>query len=267
MHENIPLSLIVACGAREEIGQGNKMPWAHLPADMAWFREKTVGHAVIMGRKTFESLPGPLKDRLVVVVTHKPDAIAGQIKAHKDKGAQVIALPDFQVAVKHAREWEYYNREEKVFVAGGAEIYRQAVPIASELLLTRVHSVFPKADTFFPMGELMSQWGSWETEMIGVAEKDGKANHNLTFLCMRRVGVFDGELVQFHRDKGTVQLGRDSHFTLRHLQGASFKAVPGRVTLVVQYGVAKTAVRFRSSAERDRAFEELRHLLAVVSNG
>jgi hypothetical protein len=128
------------------------------------------------------------------------------------------------------------------------------------MLLTRVHSYFDKADVHFPMDELMESWGSWQTEIIGKSKTD-----NLTFMAMYKATVFEGRLIEFHRDKGAIQLGRDNHFTLDHLRSASFTAVPGRITLVVQSGESKTTVRFKTSAERDLAMDELRKLLAVIN--
>lgn len=127
--------LIAAVGANQAIGRGNRLLW-HLPEDMRHFREKTRGRPVVMGRKTWESLPDafrPLPGRLNIVVSRNPAYVA--------HGAVLAAsLDEALIAAGDAPE---------IFVIGGAELYRQAMPVARCLCLTEVMDA-PEADAFFP---------------------------------------------------------------------------------------------------------------------
>lgn len=126
------LSLIVAVGKNNEIGKGGKMPW-HLPADLKHFKAATLGKPVIMGRKTFEAIGKPLSERRNIVVTRN----AGYHPA----GCEVAHLfTDALVLVAGAPE---------IMVIGGGKIYREALPRAQRIYLTRVRAGF-NADTFFP---------------------------------------------------------------------------------------------------------------------
>ena len=129
------LALIAACARGGVIGIENRLPW-HLPEDMKFFREATRGKPVIMGRKTWESLPAafrPLPGRLNIVVSRNPGFEA--------PGASVVAsLPEALAAAGDA---------EIAFVIGGAELYRQALPLADRLLLTEIDQAYD-GDAFFP---------------------------------------------------------------------------------------------------------------------
>ena len=129
------LTLIAACARGGVIGIENRMPW-HLPEDMKFFREATRGKPVIMGRKTWESLPDafrPLPGRLNIVVSRNPDF-------HAAGGTVVGSLADALTAAGDA---------ETAFVIGGAELYRQALPLADRLLLTEIDRDFD-GDAYFP---------------------------------------------------------------------------------------------------------------------
>lgn len=126
------LSLIVAIGENNEIGKGGKMPW-HLPADLKHFKALTLGKPVIMGRKTFEAIGKPLPERRNIVVTRNPDW-------HTQECETAASLTDALVLAAGARE---------IMLIGGGELYREALPRAQRIYLTRVHSRF-EADTFFP---------------------------------------------------------------------------------------------------------------------
>jgi len=128
------ISIIVALGKNSEIGKGNDL-LCHLPADLKHFKEITSGHTVIMGRKTFESLPkGALPNRKNIVVSRNPDL--------EIEGAMVCSSLD--AALLKCLD------EEEVFIIGGVQIYRQALPITDKLYLTKIHAAFPDADVFFP---------------------------------------------------------------------------------------------------------------------
>ncbi len=109
------------------------LPW-HLPADLRHFKNLTVGHHLIVGRKTWQSVGKPLPKRTMVVVTRDPDYhVEGVIVVHSLAEALVAARSD-----------------DEPFVAGGAGLYREALVVADRMYLTRIHAEF-KADTFFPV--------------------------------------------------------------------------------------------------------------------
>ncbi len=128
-------SLVAAVARGGVIGRGGAIPW-RLPGDMQRFRELTTGHAVVMGRKTWDSLPErfrPLPGRRNVVVTRNPDW-------HAD-GAERAGSLDEALSM--------LEDEARVFVIGGAEIFAAALPLADELVLTEI-DVDVVGDTFFP---------------------------------------------------------------------------------------------------------------------
>lgn len=126
------ISLIAAMAENRVIGRDNAIPW-HLPDDLKRFREITMGHTVIMGRKTFESIGKPLAGRKNLIITTNPDYRAeGCIVAHSLRDA----------LVKCADSGE-------AFICGGGEIFREALPLASRIYLTVVHDEFD-GDTYFP---------------------------------------------------------------------------------------------------------------------
>jgi dihydrofolate reductase len=134
------LSIIVATDMHRAIGM-NQQLLCRLPRDMKYFKEITVGHTVIMGRKTFESLPkGALPDRKNIILTRRfqpsdfPVSGASELHVH----------PDLQRALAAC------ENEEEVFVIGGADVYRQAMAIAGKIYLTMIHHTFADADAFFP---------------------------------------------------------------------------------------------------------------------
>lgn len=128
------ISIIAALDERNAIGR-NQQLLCHLPCDMKRFAETTASHAVIMGRRTFESLPkGALPNRRNVVLTSQT--------AERFPGATVCrSLHD---------ALELCAGEEEIFVIGGATVYAEALDMAGKLYLTRVHHVFEDADVFFP---------------------------------------------------------------------------------------------------------------------
>jgi len=128
------LTLIAAIARNGVIGIDNRLPW-HLPADLKHFRELTTGHTVIMGRKTWESLPAkfrPLPGRRNIVVTRDP--------AYRAEGATVAASLPAAVAAAGTGE---------AFVIGGAQLYAAAMPLADRLQLTEIAAAFD-GDTHFP---------------------------------------------------------------------------------------------------------------------
>jgi dihydrofolate reductase len=128
------LAIIVAVAENGVIGRGNDLPW-HLSADLKRFKRLTMGHHLLLGRKTFESIGRPLPGRKMVVISRgRPDLPAG------------VTLAD---SLHQAIEIAESNGEKEAFVAGGAEIYKLALPQADRVYLTRVCSSFD-GDVTFP---------------------------------------------------------------------------------------------------------------------
>ena len=126
------ISIIVAMGRNRVIGKDNDLIW-HLPADLKHFKETTMGKPVIMGRKTFESMGKPLPGRTNIVVTRNSQ--------YKAKGCLV--------AHSLEKALERVSGEAEVFIAGGGEIYREAMPLADRMYITIIDHSF-EGDTYFP---------------------------------------------------------------------------------------------------------------------
>lgn len=158
---------IAAMAENRVIGHHNGIPW-HLPEDFRWFKECTLGQIVVMGRKTFESLPKPLPGRTTFVLTRNPKLLrdrqpnlfaSGKVSrsalAHRESMGQMPLAPFAQPDLRLIPSLDLLARESfpcQVFICGGAEIYRQALPFCRELLLTRVHRTV-EGDTQFPAFE------------------------------------------------------------------------------------------------------------------
>ncbi|HXO21318.1 MAG TPA: dihydrofolate reductase [Thermoanaerobaculia bacterium] len=141
------ISLIAAMAENRVIGRGGALPW-RLPADLRRFKRLTLGHTLVMGRKTFEAIGRPLPGRATVVVTRREGyAPEGVAVAHSIGEALAQAAK----AVG-----------EEIFVAGGAEIYRQTLPLAARIFLTVIAAEIP-GDAFFPAFE-EADWRRVEEE-------------------------------------------------------------------------------------------------------
>ncbi|GHT38484.1 dihydrofolate reductase [Bacteroidia bacterium] len=128
------ISLIAAVGKNNEIGCGGNL-LCHLPADMKHFRDITTGCTVVMGRKTFDSLPkGALPNRRNIVISRQLNL--------KSVGAEVYPSLD--------KAFLQLLNDEEIFIIGGAQIYEQTLPLADKLYLTKIQAAFPAADVFFP---------------------------------------------------------------------------------------------------------------------
>jgi len=139
------LSLVAAVAANGVIGADGGVPW-HLPEDLAHFRETTVGHPVVMGRRTFESIAadigGPLPDRHNVVLTSHPERLP-------DTVTPVSSLPAARSVVRA-------HKADVAYVIGGGTVYRQFLPAADELVLTELDAPH-EGDTTFPPVD----WDRW----------------------------------------------------------------------------------------------------------
>jgi dihydrofolate reductase len=158
---NQPLALVVAVSDNGVIGSGGGIPW-HLPEDLKHFKRVTMGHAILMGRKTHESIGRPLPGRRNIVVSRNPHFVA--------PGCEVA--PDLSTALDLARA----GGDSEPRVIGGGELYRLALPLATRVHLSRVHMEV-SGDTTFP--ELSVGWRT----VSSVPSEDGK----VTFLELERL--------------------------------------------------------------------------------
>jgi dihydrofolate reductase len=165
------ISLIVAAGLTDEIGMSNDLLW-HLPNDMKFFKNTTWGMPVVMGRKTYASIAGePLPGRFNIVISRQPQFDPGSEK--------VWVVPSLDAAIAKAAE----TNCKEVFIAGGGEIYAQAMPIADRIYLTRVHEVFPEADVFFQKIDIRS----WKLVSSLDFKKDEKHLHDFSFQVWEKI--------------------------------------------------------------------------------
>jgi len=159
------LTVIVAAGENDAIGKDNKLIW-HLSDDLKRFKNLTNGHHIIMGRKTFESFPKPLPNRTHIVITR-------QVNYEVPNGVIVVnSLEDAIDAVKS---------DKQPFVIGGGEIYKQAMPLANKIEITRVHHSF-EADTFFPKVDA----SIWKETANKFHDSDDNHDYAFSFLTYER---------------------------------------------------------------------------------
>ena len=159
------IQLIVAHAHRRVIGLNNSMPW-HLPEDLRHFKALTTGHCIIMGRKTYASIGKPLPNRLNIVITRQIGWQAeGVIVAHSLEQAITQALAHFPAL--------------PVFVIGGAQIYKQALPLADRLYITEIDANLD-GDTVFPA------YNKAEWQEIS-REKHDNGALRFDFVCYQRI--------------------------------------------------------------------------------
>jgi dihydrofolate reductase len=161
------IALIVAVAENGVIGRDGKLPW-RIPEDMKWFRERTAGRPMIMGRKTWESFPKrPLPGRTNIVITR--DA------SYKAEGAVVVT--SLEAALDVARG----EAPKEIIVIGGAEIYRAALPLAGRIYLTSVHGE-SAGDTHFPA----LNRDEWVETIWGVYPSSGERPVGYSFIVLDR---------------------------------------------------------------------------------
>ena len=156
-------SIIVAIAKNRAIGKDNKLLW-YLPNDLKHFKDITSGHTVIMGRKTFDSVGKPLPRRRNIVVTRQDISI---------EGCEVVKSIDAALTL--------CAHEDEVFIVGGAEIYRQAIPLTNRIYLTIIDQEFD-GDTFFPELEA----GDWQETQRENFEPDDKNKYSYSFITLER---------------------------------------------------------------------------------
>jgi dihydrofolate reductase len=160
------VSIIVAMDERRGIGKAGKLPW-HLSADLKRFRDLTMGHHLIVGRRTFDSIGKPLPGRKMIVMSRDP--------AYCAQGCDTATT--LEQAIELARQ----RGDSEVFIGGGADVYRAAVPLADRIYLTQVHAV-TDADTFFPDFDR----GDWAERLVETKDADEKNQFDFTFFELRR---------------------------------------------------------------------------------
>ena len=164
------IALVVAVAdGNNVIGRAGELPWGRLPADLQHFKALTLGHPVVMGRKTFDSIGRALPGRPNLVVTRQPGWTA--------PGAE--ALPTVAAALARARELA--GPGGLVCIIGGGEIYREALPTADLVHLTEVHGSF-EGDTFFPT----LAPAQWREETRERHPANAKNPHAYSFVTLRR---------------------------------------------------------------------------------
>jgi dihydrofolate reductase len=148
-------AIIAAVGRKGELGRGGDLIW-HLPGDLKYFKTTTLGHAVLMGLATWNSLPGKLPGRKHFVLAFETDSVKGDVEV-------VTNLYKF-VSVN-------VSKREKIFVIGGGSVYKQMLPHADELYLTEIDAEADDADTYFPEFDA----GEWQREVVGEGADNGIA--------------------------------------------------------------------------------------------
>ena len=147
---NKKITLIAAVADNGIIGDGNKLPWK-LTADMRHFKSATLGRPVIMGRKTYESLPSPLRGRANIVISRTPNYGQKIALGLTDTSFSVFVVSNLEAALLLADQgsFSHCDHNDEIMIVGGAEIYGQSMRYANSLLITHVH-VRPDGDAEFP---------------------------------------------------------------------------------------------------------------------
>ncbi len=155
------LSILVAMAQNRVIGKDNALPW-RLPSDLKRFKALTMGHPIIMGRKTYKSIGRPLPGRTCIVVTHQPE--------YKIEGAMVVH------SIATALRICYDNKDTaESFIIGGSEIFRQTLPVCDRLYITEIQGNFA-GDVLFPEFN-RSEWRETSREKYCLDEDNGLEYH------------------------------------------------------------------------------------------
>lgn len=158
------IHIIAAISKNNALGKGNQLLW-HLPNDLRYFKKVTTGHPVIMGRKTFESIGKPLPNRLNLVISRNK----------QPNTENLIFCNSLEEAIALAS-----HQDEDIFIIGGGEIYKQAMPLAQKLHLTLVDTI-KEADTFFPEVDI-NEWQLETQQDFSIDEKHAYNYSIFTYL-------------------------------------------------------------------------------------
>lgn len=163
-------SLLVAMAKNRVIGINNQLPW-YLPEDLKHFKSLTMGHAIVMGRKTYESIGRPLPGRINIIVTRqKSYMIPGVIVVHSIGHALRVCE-------------EHVDGGDESFIIGGEELYRQTLAISQRIYVTEIQSTF-EGDAFFPEID-PSEWKEIERQKYSGENTENLAYH---FVVLERPG-------------------------------------------------------------------------------
>lgn len=173
MNNAVKIAIIVALDEDNGIGRKGGL-LCHLSNDLKHFKKITTGHTVIMGRKTYESLPkGALPNRTNIVITSgKAENFPGCIVVHSLKEAV-----------------EHCNKEGEAYIIGGGQLYRSAMPLVKKLYLTRIHHTFEDADTFFPEID----FNEWRLIKKEEHKADEKHSYDYSFLTYSKKQIEENE--------------------------------------------------------------------------
>ena len=158
------ISLIAAMDKNRVIGKDGKLPW-HMPKDMKFFRDTTKGKTVIMGRKTYESIGRPMPNRINIIITRDND--------YKVEGCIVVHSID--EALKAA------GNVEEVMVIGGSQIYKEFLPKANRIYLTKIDAEV-EGDTYFPEFEIEG----WKEVSYEEHERDAENEYDYAFIVLEK---------------------------------------------------------------------------------
>ena len=158
------ISIIVAMSENGVIGRDDDLPW-HLSADLQKFKQITMGHHIVMGRKTYESINRLLPGRTTVIITRQQD--------YEVDGAVILN----DLASVH----ELADADSELFIIGGGQIYQAALDMADKLYITRVHAIVD-GDTVFPE----FNWEHWELESRDDHQADDRNDHDYSFEVWHR---------------------------------------------------------------------------------
>jgi dihydrofolate reductase len=164
------IALVVAIGENGAIGRGGELPW-RLSSDMRYFRKVTMGKPVIMGRRTFKSLPRVLDGRLNVVLTRDPGFVA----------PDAIMAHSLKEGLSAARASAERTGADEIMVIGGEDVFREVLPQAHRIYLTEVHAS-PEADTWFPDFD-KREWREVSREKHEAGPRD---EHAFSFVVLER---------------------------------------------------------------------------------
>lgn len=158
------LSIVVARTFNHVIGKDNKMPW-HLPVDLAWFRQNTLGKPVIMGRKTYESIGRLLPKRPNIILSRNDFAVEGAYSA-------TSLIQAVEIAQNFAND--------EIMLIGGGELFKQALPLANKLYLTEIQAEI-EGDTFFEFDE-----ENWQLVEEKYSDIDAQNPYRCHFMILAR---------------------------------------------------------------------------------
>lgn len=165
------ISIIAAVAENGVIGRNGKLPW-HLSDDLRRFKRLTMGHTILMGRRTWESIGRPLPGRRTIVVSRQPQYRVG---ADADNIEIATSLDDaLRIAAAAG--------DDEVFIVGGAELYRESLTRVDRLYLTRVHAAV-EGDAYFPVVD----WGKWRLVESGVHDANDRNDYPYSFEVYERL--------------------------------------------------------------------------------